>query len=393
MCHVLFILLSCSGNKHDQNREVHKIEVGITKDIQKSSWEDFIQDINFIPLETTSNGIVSEIQKIMIRDNRIYIQCFGKKGIFIFTSEGKFIKNICTLGKDPFKVNYLFDFSISPKGIIYALDNGKILTFNKDGNPLKEFFFVPDLKGLGHETNLLVFNEDSIYLWHASAGEGRQFHLSRTNLKGRIQEIMIPYSHFSFSAARFIEVGDNEYAITPPSLNDTIYAIVQGRIEKKFILNIKDNNLGIEPLIAQNNEDFYTSNQLIKYISEKKLSVIHGDIVYNSDYLIFNLHNPGYGVFNRCLINLKTGLVNYFDYSSEPENLFFPGKIHLCYNDKMISSLEGYQVCQLLKENKTNCSFISQEHKQELLNKLKKVNELDNPVLMEITLKNAKYEN
>lgn len=384
--------LSCAKNRNEQNKAVKEFEVGITGSPSLSSWVDFIQDINFIPLETTSEGIINEIQKIIMRDNRIYIQCFGKKGIFIFTSEGKFMKRICTLGKAPFQVNYLFDFSLSPEGILYALDNGRLLTFDRDGNPLKELPFATELKGMGHETNISVFNEDTIYLWHASAGEGSRFHLSRTNIHGEKHEIMIPYSHFSFAAARFVEVGNNEYAITPPSLNDTIYAIVNGKIKLKYILKIKDNNKNIDPLKAQENNDFYSSNQLTQYISNNSITYLNGDIVYNSHYLIFNLHNFSQGVFKRCMINLKTGLVKYFDFPYEPENLFYPRKLYLSYNNKFISSLEAYQVCKLVDEKKTNCSFLNLERKQRLMNTIKNVKETDNPLLMEITLKDIKHE-
>jgi len=87
------------------------------------------------------------------------------------------------------------------------------------------------------------------------------------------------------------------------------------------------------------------------------------------------------------MIDVQTGQVKYFDYPFEAENLFHPRKLYLSEDNKFISSLDAFQVRQLITENKTSCSFLSERHRHEILEKLKKVKETDNPVLMLITLK------
>lgn len=384
---ILFtVLTACKVELPEQNQLLKKFDLEIRNNPEPSNWDDNIVSVDFIPLETSAEAIMSEIDKIIIKNKRIFIKC-RKKGIFIFNMDGKFIRNICLLGKAPFQVNHLFDFSISPDGVIYALDNGKILTFDSDGNPLEETFFRTDASEIGHETNICVYNNDTIYLWHASAGEGSNFHLTRSNIHGKILEMMIPYSHFSFAAARFVQSCSNEWAVTPSSLNDTIYSIFKGVIEKKYILNILDNDRNIEPLVPESSLDFVSSDQLSGYLNKYDLSQVYGDIVYSSNYLFVNLHNLNRGIFKRCMIDVQTGQVKYFDYPFEAENLFHPRKLYLSEDNKFISSLDAFQVRQLITENKTSCSFLSERHRHEILEKLKKVKETDNPVLMLITLK------
>ncbi len=385
---IILIAVIISGcNSHiKQNNSFPEFEISIKDNFHLSEWDDQIEDIHFIPLETKNKIIMGEIQKIIFKNNRIFIKCW-KSGIFIFDEEGRFINLIGQKGKAPFQVNHLFDFSISSEGRLYLLDNGKLLIFNQDGHPISESFFDIKNKKLGHTINLYAFNTDTLYFWHKSDEVEYKYHLTLSDSTGDVKKLMMPYTHFSFAAARFIQCGEEEWSITPPSLQDTVFSIIKGKVVPKFTLKITDNSENIPDLIAYSRLDYIKSDQFIQYELKYDISDIRGDIVYNSNHLLVTARNINRGLLKRVLINISTNDVKYFKIPAEPENLFHPRKFYLSYNDYFVSSLDAWQVCKLVDEGKTSSQFLSGIRRDELLKSLKNVKETDNPVIMMIKFK------
>ncbi|MFA7451276.1 MAG: 6-bladed beta-propeller [Bacteroidales bacterium] len=385
---IILIAVIISGcNSHiKQNNSFPEFEISIKDNFHLSEWDDQIEDIHFIPLETKNKIIMGEIQKIIFKNNRIFIKCW-KSGIFIFDEEGRFINLIGQKGKAPFQVYHLFDFSISSEGRLYLLDNGKLLIFNQDGHPISESFFDIKNKKLGHTINLYAFNTDTLYFWHKSDEVEYKYHLTLSDSTGDIKKMMMPYTHFSFAAARFIQCGEEEWGITPPSLQDTVFSIIKGKVVPKFTLKITDNSENIPDLIAYSRLDYIKSDQFIQYELKYDISDIRGDIVYNSNHLLVTARNINRGLLKRVLINISTNDVKYFKIPAEPENIFHPRKFYLSYNDYFVSSLDAWQVCKLVDEGKTSSQFLSGIRRDELLKSLKNVKETDNPVIMMIKFK------
>lgn len=387
---IILIAVIISGcNSHiKQNNSFPEFEISIKDNFHLSEWDDQIEDIHFIPLETKNEIIMDEIHKIIFKNNRIFIKCW-KSGIFIFDEEGRFINLIGQKGKAPFQVNHLFDFSISSEGRLYLLDNGKLLIFNQDGHPISESFFDIKNKKLGHTINLYAFNADTLYFWHKSDEVEYKYHLTLSDSTGDIKKMMMPYTHFSFAASRFIQCGGKkeEWGITPQSLKDTIFSIINGKVTPKFRIKFIDNNENIPDLIPNNRIDYIKSNQLLQYELEHDISTIVSDIVYNANHLIVVARNVKRGLFKQVLINTSTHNITYFDITKKPENLFYPQKFYLSYNGYFVSSMDAWQARRLIDENKTSAPFITETRRLQLLEKLKDVKETDNPVLMLVTFK------
>jgi hypothetical protein len=97
---------------------------------------------NFIPLETNENSIISGISKIYFVDNHIYIlDREGRKGVFIFERNGKFIRKIGRIGGGPGEYVSIDDFTIDKNNLtIYLLTNREnILLYNIDGKYIRSF--------------------------------------------------------------------------------------------------------------------------------------------------------------------------------------------------------------------------------------------------------------
>ena len=101
--------------------------------------EDFFpsQLINihwYISLETNKNSLFGDIEKIKIRDNKIFILDGFKESIVIFDINGTFENKIDNTGNGPYEYYRISDFEIKGNNIIILDDiRDKLFTFTMDG--------------------------------------------------------------------------------------------------------------------------------------------------------------------------------------------------------------------------------------------------------------------
>jgi hypothetical protein len=103
--------------------------------------------LRYVALETNENILVSNVLKVVVYHNRLYIHDSSRK-IMVFSMEGKFLFEIDNLGLGPGEYSSLQDFCVSD-GRINLLDlNGrKLLRYNaSDGSyvstiPLRPYFY------------------------------------------------------------------------------------------------------------------------------------------------------------------------------------------------------------------------------------------------------------
>jgi hypothetical protein len=98
-------------------------------------------NIRFVPLETTDDCLVGVIDKVLIRDNRIYVADYSKaKALFVFDMEGKIIFKIADSGQGPGEYIGFKDFDVHDNGDIYIFDQfgKKFLVYNSDEKYLRE---------------------------------------------------------------------------------------------------------------------------------------------------------------------------------------------------------------------------------------------------------------
>lgn len=93
-----------------------------------------------VPLETTLESLIGEIEKIKVFENHIYVlDAFKSKKLAVFDMQGKHIRNIGTNGDGPGEYKDLQDFTINTdNNDIIILDKWlNILTYSSDGQFIK----------------------------------------------------------------------------------------------------------------------------------------------------------------------------------------------------------------------------------------------------------------
>jgi hypothetical protein len=165
---IFFFGCSRTHKGSETNHDLITINIDSLKQDNESM---VITGVNYIPLETSEQCLISYLSKVLYFDNKFYISNFYKeKAIFVFARDGKFLNKIGREGRGPMELEDPVDFDIDEKGHVYIYDNSdkKIIVYTSQGDKLNEFdvplrffefFFIGNGKGFfrnGHKDELLI---------------------------------------------------------------------------------------------------------------------------------------------------------------------------------------------------------------------------------------------
>lgn len=125
-------------------------------------YSSIFQDVKFVKLETRAECPISNVLKLSVDGDRIFVFDWSTHNVYAFNADGKFIAEVGKRGKGPGEVIDLNDFSINRKEKwVEVLDNGqrKILTYDYDGHFIRE---KPGVFAMGFES----FNDESQVFYH-----------------------------------------------------------------------------------------------------------------------------------------------------------------------------------------------------------------------------------
>ena len=158
------LFLSCSNKSKQYSLD----DASIIIDIDLVKEEPLrLNQIKFIPLETTLECLIGNADKILIKNDKIYVADFDMTSIlFVFDLTGKFLAKIAKKGQGPGEYLMFNDFDVQANGDIYMLDgsSNKVRVYDKSGEYLREIKM--DFRAM----NFCLY-ENKIYLSRISAPE------------------------------------------------------------------------------------------------------------------------------------------------------------------------------------------------------------------------------
>ncbi len=186
----LFSLLALLASNDQDNKssvtrdKAIKISVDLNKIVSLCTLYPKVHITKIIPLETTKEGLMGQIDKIILSNNRYYIADGLLNELFCFDFSGKFMYNIDKKGQGPREYINFSDFSISKiDNRIFLLDNYRstptVLIFNDNGFFIKKSKIDVDYS----ETKKIQILDDSTYLLLATDIKGNKL-CSFINNKG-----------------------------------------------------------------------------------------------------------------------------------------------------------------------------------------------------------------
>jgi len=384
----LLILLSYSCGNLDSNESEDLSDaqiISIDNNLQKDSkLSDIVQDIYYIPLETSEESLIGNIGELkVVEDHIIVFDDIGNR-VLIFDGEGNYLTKIDNQGQGPEEFGQVYNIAYSSEeSLIIIAAKGKMLWYDLEGNFVREKVSilggVSDVVHLGNSQ--IALYADYIQLDNKQ-GWNQLVIVSDQRLK--IQKQMIPYNKLSRSENKtglfnnFSTTGRNHYLTIP--YRPYIWEINPDQVKPIYKIDFGDRAL------PEDFEDKYltnfsiTSERLRSIESEKGYARFRGGGAQLTKE-VMNFSYSFLGEFHEVIFNRQTG--HYIQFKVPIQNDLDGVKfvVHrTTFNEYFVSVVSTYGLKMSLdKLEKPNEKWIKT---------LSSISNEDNPVLRFIRYKN-----
>ena len=114
---------------------------------------EFISDIEYVPLETSTECLIGGVYSINISDNYIFVS--AEPSCLLFSRQGKFIRHIGNKGNGPGDFLIVKNVKIDEEsGMVYLLSNHKLIAYNISG----EFVKSLDISEFRNVSGICIYN-------------------------------------------------------------------------------------------------------------------------------------------------------------------------------------------------------------------------------------------
>lgn len=356
------------------------------------SWDEIIQKVTLVPLETHDSAVLGLSKNIAVND-RIYFLCNNR--LQLFNRDGKYLYSVGRQGRGPGEYGQITDFCITEAGDICILDYQKIMRYTASGTFQKEYSLTEYCDTCINPNFLCWINDDLQYFWISGNSEfetlpeSDRFHLYKMH-NGKIQQSY--YKAFSVTtsgASKFVPKKDGDYYLLPSDYDNFICTIDQNGISKSYVLDFGRYHV--------NFEDFtYGFSSEVGYNNLMKL--IQGNYGYNihmfvdmgeTIFMAFRLKAENtYGFYNK--ITHKTILLSS-ECVIDNQLPFLPLTFDRLNSEILVGVIQPYELLQYWEENDIEPSESRLMGPDDVLH-LQEIEEMDNAVLVFIRIDTAKLQ-
>ncbi len=400
---ILTMILLCScGSKstHDNNNSFIKIDLFSEPSSVISNLSDIASNVEYVPLQTSENSMVSTISNVKTNGDIIIVSSFSFSNpeLICFDRNGRYLKKLSKYGRGPGEYFVIGDFDINYKAnILVLLSNTIIMVYDIIGN---EFVFNKSLNYNSTYYNRIdkinfIPGQNNILLSYLSTTfekfrnlvinlNGDTLDTRLNNYKftidptqGKEQQVLAsPYENISYNYNNSLHFRD--------WFSDTVFTIGQSNSIIPY-LRFNSNGKQFNPddlaklYVLQHSGGSYPDDYVtVDFIMESPRY-----IVYNYTYkkaTIYELHdkvmNKKIGIRTKPFLEDDiTGGLNV-----EPK---------LSFNGKLYSWVEAIDLKNHVSSEEFKTSVVKNpKKKQDLETLANTLKETDNPVLVVVTLKN-----
>lgn len=140
---VCCLLLCACGGTQQQNNTLQKGEMAFEtiewQEEPDQTFQQLVSDIRYVPLESTPESFLTDIVKVLVRGDEIYVidreDAAPRYGIRVFGTDGRYRRHIGREGKGPGELLNLTDFTIRDS-LLFAVDtkSDKLVVYTLAGD-------------------------------------------------------------------------------------------------------------------------------------------------------------------------------------------------------------------------------------------------------------------
>ncbi len=377
----LFILSSC--NERISNRgEDDTLHFDVSNWNRKQIIPDrVIKQVRFIPLETTQDNLIGNVNKILTSKDKLYVLDvkYGKK-ILIFNKKGKYLNSIGSYGRGEGEYISLNDFIVDEQEnrlLILDSDLRKILTYSlTDGRFLDELkinFLATNFAMLGH--NILIF-----YSMTQLSRTGDEYSIARLDLKDNSYKWFLKKDEYDKRISTFFLIFQSENIYYTPFFRDIVYKITENEVKPFATFNFGKDKIPGDKLKKIRDSDMRALIELMK--GGDWTCNIH-NFIEGNEFITFNMNLKGHHIF--VIFSKKSG--NYL-YGDQYEGLLSKARF---IQNIAVDGNEFISVVDAISFKKMKSAILEngdEETKAYYLQTLNTLSDQSNPVIISIEYNN-----
>ncbi|WP_209331279.1 6-bladed beta-propeller [Lunatimonas salinarum] len=279
----LLIIGSCKKSSESNSNESSIEKIIINLDQLKPAYSIDSPDYQFVELESNDSSIIGSIDKMSIYNDKIFIlDTHLTKSIFCFSTSGKFLFKINTIGDGIGEFNKPFDMSLF-NNELYVLDlfHKKTIVFDLDGNFKHEsrIPFEGQVVSFLPINNYLTAYHIDLRSYGSDEHELINVFENKTGSMVAKGAIDIGNTDTYKSAIEFSKYGNNIRFLH--AWTDTIFNISENSIIPELILDFGKDRL-------TKNTKKMLLNEMRNFFMENPYVFNAGNLIENDNYLSFH---------------------------------------------------------------------------------------------------------
>lgn len=374
------VTFSCCTQPAKQGVELAQIN------IDPDQVENFIDispmlddSIEIIPLETTDECLLSNIERLIFYKGHFYILDEPRRNIFVFDEAGRFVRKIGKQGSGPGEYSSILFFDIIGDSIFVSSKLGfKCFVYNlTTGELIKDFFHeVSHVDGFSLDKSVyFITNYEKV--------DKGNFNLCRLDLSN--EKVVDKFMPFDNKQSKFKNFGladyvclykDSAYVILP--YNDTIYQVTKEEVTPMYKVHFTTRNLpeDMQPIDVKSR----------RVVAEEAYVKGLEDIQISKDYIL-GMYFDKYSIRN-VLINRHTLEAKVTNCFSVKKLGYLPLSKFFVLNEDLISieSMSSLET-SLNTILSSSQSCVEERYKERLKELQKNLKEDSNPVLFRYRFK------
>ncbi len=324
ICFISLLICACSSNSGLKSDSHHIINFG-SDNGKEVNLSEYVSDIQYIPIETKEDFLLSDISNFAISDDFIYVACKNTQNVFQLTKDGKFVKKIGVRGRagneyaavrSIYANNSSFFIEFGRKIISYSPQTGEIqqilepsdINLNLFGNVIFQdngSFAIIDSQN--NSNCLYVFDKelnktDSLILFNTEE-KLVETEVPSSNLVvsggGKVPEGQLFKLKMNWHYSPYVYKFNDTFRIISPFM-DTLLAYKNGKLSQFAVMDYGD----------------ITAEQRFTPTLNGELAVQTNTIMESDNILIFSTYSDDKFIYNKATgetIKSKDGFINDID--------------------------------------------------------------------------------
>jgi hypothetical protein len=245
---ILIATLGCTTNpKPSQERNIIQPFSNVISTLYTSQ---FIDDIKFIPLETTKDNLMGGPLKLLKTEDKYYILDVGNnKKFFVFDTTGKFLYSFGKYGRGPGEYSNPGSFTIDKeRKCIYLIDESlKIIKMGMDGTLILEKKVPKDYRNF---TNIVAQDGKIFVSSGQEGGNEKKYQVLEFDENLNPQNWYLPYEYDFPGLLRFgnrlYKYNNSIYFVN--IFESSVYQKTGDHFSERFKLDVQGNELNLKDL-------------------------------------------------------------------------------------------------------------------------------------------------